>query len=163
MIQSWMDYPLGNSHIPSKIMFEDDVPFDQVGYVNSLEGIYIYLKHPATSVDFIQFISETVTSTRLHQPKATKKTPLDHWPNNLWQVNLTRPTCTPPVTSSLVKGLLTVGFPEEGLIKPLFSEGVTIKSSTRCVLGYRGGKNDCAISWRYGWRWWILSGFRTSF
>jgi len=42
MIQSWMDYPLGNSHIPSKIMFEDDVPFDQVGYVDSLEGIYIY-------------------------------------------------------------------------------------------------------------------------
>jgi len=31
-------YPLGNQHIPQKWHFEDDFPFPQVGYVNSLEG-----------------------------------------------------------------------------------------------------------------------------
>ena len=82
MIQSWMDYPLGNSHIPSKIMFEDDVPFDQVGYVNSLEGIYIYNTRRPQLTLFNLIISETVTSTRLHQPKATKNTPWTTCPND---------------------------------------------------------------------------------
>ena len=31
-------YPPGNEHIPQKWQFEDDFPFPQVGYVNSLEG-----------------------------------------------------------------------------------------------------------------------------
>ena len=35
------DYPSGNNHIPSKITFEDDFPFPKVGYVNSLEGMWI--------------------------------------------------------------------------------------------------------------------------
>ncbi len=35
----------GNQHVPSQGTFENDFPFPKVGYVSSLEGIYIYIPY----------------------------------------------------------------------------------------------------------------------
>ena len=55
-------YPLGNKHIPTQGIFEDDFPFPKVGYVSSLEGNPLLngLWVTAVSIDaslFMEFVS----------------------------------------------------------------------------------------------------------